>query len=90
MANKPLVSIKFPDLADTYTIPAASSVAPSMDGTASAGSATTYARADHVHPTDTSRLAAYQGVENAGKFLGVGSDGVVVPVTMQTWQGGSY
>lgn len=90
MANKPLVSIKFPDLADTYTIPAASSVAPSMDGTASAGSATTYARADHVHPTDTSRLAANQGAANAGKFLVVGSDGVVAPVTMQTWQGGSF
>lgn len=30
---------------------------PVMDGTASAGSATTVARGDHKHPTDTSRLA---------------------------------
>lgn len=45
-------------LPDDTEIPAASSAAPSMDGTASAGSATTYARADHVHPTDTSRAAA--------------------------------
>jgi len=28
-----------------------------MDGTASYGNGTTYARADHVHPTDTSRQA---------------------------------
>jgi hypothetical protein len=31
---------------------------PAMDGTAAAGSSTTYARGDHVHPTDTSRYAA--------------------------------
>jgi len=37
---------------------AASDVAPLMDGTAAAGSAVTYARADHVHPTDTSRASA--------------------------------
>jgi hypothetical protein len=36
----------------------ASSTAPLMDGTASAGSSTDYARADHVHPTDTSRASA--------------------------------
>jgi hypothetical protein len=30
---------------------------PLMDGTASAGSATTWSRSDHVHPTDTSRAA---------------------------------
>lgn len=130
MANKPLVSIKFPDLADTYTIPqktsdltndsgfvnasgaaaaapvqsvngqtgavtitvpaAASSGTPAMDGTASRGSSTQYARADHVHPTDTSRLAASQGTANAGKFMVVGSDGVVAPVAMSEWQGGSY
>lgn len=35
-----------------------SSTAPVMDGTASVGSATTVARSDHKHPTDTSRAAA--------------------------------
>lgn len=35
--------------------PEASSATPAMDGTASAGSSTAYARGDHVHPTDTSR-----------------------------------
>lgn len=33
-----------------------SSTTPAMDGTAAVGTATTYARADHVHPSDTSRL----------------------------------
>ena len=36
--------------------PAPSSSNPIMDGTASPGVATTYARGDHVHPTDTSRV----------------------------------
>lgn len=31
---------------------------PLMDGTASPGSASTYSRGDHVHPTDTSRASA--------------------------------
>lgn len=38
-------------------IPSASSTTPSMDGTAAVGTGTTWARADHVHPTDTSRQA---------------------------------
>lgn len=37
------------------TIPTASTTAPLMDGTASYGSGTVYARSNHVHPTDTSR-----------------------------------
>ena len=63
---------------------------PSMNGVASAGSSTNYARGDHVHPSDTSRIAANQGIANAGKFLIVGSDGIVVPTTLESWQGGSY
>ena len=37
------------------SVPTASTTAPSMDGTASYGSGTSYARSNHVHPTDTSR-----------------------------------
>jgi hypothetical protein len=37
------------------SVPAASSTTPAMDGTAAVGTGTTFARADHVHPTDTSR-----------------------------------
>jgi hypothetical protein len=36
--------------------PAPSSTNPVMDGTAAVGTGTTYARADHVHPSDTSRV----------------------------------
>ena len=37
---------------------AASNTVPRMDGDASLGSETAFARGDHVHPTDTTRLAA--------------------------------
>jgi len=36
-------------------LPVASSTTPGMDGAAAVGTGTTYARADHVHPTDTTR-----------------------------------
>jgi hypothetical protein len=39
-------------------LPIASVSVPLMDGTGAAGSATAWARGDHVHPTDTSRYAA--------------------------------
>ncbi|MBQ1428344.1 MAG: hypothetical protein IIZ06_01625, partial [Kiritimatiellae bacterium] len=39
-------------------IPAPSTATPAMDGTGSAGTSAAYARGDHVHPTDTSRMAA--------------------------------
>lgn len=39
-------------------VPSPSTSAPLMDGTASAGTSAAYARGDHVHPTDTSRMAA--------------------------------
>ena len=38
-------------------VPAASSTTPAMDGTATVGAGTTWARADHIHPTDTSRAS---------------------------------
>lgn len=49
------LSVNVPWENTTYT---ASSTTPSMDGTAAVGTSTTYARADHVHPTDTTRAAA--------------------------------
>jgi hypothetical protein len=36
-------------------VPPSSTATPAMDGTGAAGTATTYSRGDHVHPTDTSR-----------------------------------
>lgn len=57
-ANKPTYTAsEVGALPSTTTIPTASTTNPSMDGTASYGSGTTYARSNHVHPTDTSRQA---------------------------------
>lgn len=42
-------------LPDTTHIPEATTTTPIMDGTAAVGSETTWAKGDHVHPTDTSR-----------------------------------
>lgn len=36
-------------------VPSAGSTTPVMDGTGSTGSSTSFARADHVHPSDTSK-----------------------------------
>ena len=40
-----------------FVVGQASSTAPIIDGTATVGTSLKYARADHVHPTDTSRAA---------------------------------
>ena len=45
----------------TYT---ASSTTPAMDGTGAVGTSTDYARADHVHPSDTSRVPTTRTVNS--------------------------
>ncbi|HEY2416796.1 MAG TPA: hypothetical protein VGH84_02680 [Steroidobacteraceae bacterium] len=44
--------------ADVIAVLPGAAVLPLMDGAAAAGTATTWARADHIHPVDTSRYAA--------------------------------
>lgn len=44
-------------LATVASVPVPATVAPIIDGTATVGVATKYAREDHIHPTDTSRAA---------------------------------
>ena len=64
------------------TVPSASSTTPSMDGTAAVGAATTYARADHVHPTDTSRQATLVSGTNIKTINGtsiLGSGDITTP-----------
>ena len=94
MANKPLKSLTFPGLSDTYTIPQPSSATPQALGTAAAGSSGDFSRADHVHAkpsaSDVGAVAVAQGVGHSGEFLVVGSDGNVTTVTMTAWSGGSY
>lgn len=60
------------------TVPDASTTVPVMDGTASYGSSTDYARADHVHPTDTSRQAVltFDSTPTSGSTNPVTSGGV--------------
>lgn len=45
------------------------SAAPVMDGTAAVGSATTYARSDHKHPTDTSRASTAVATTSANGLM---------------------
>lgn len=51
----------------TVSVPDASTTTPLMDGTASYGSGTTYARGNHRHPTDTSRVPTNRTIN--GKSL---------------------
>ena len=59
--------------AEASTVPSASTTTPSMDGSGSYGSGTSYARSNHVHPTDTSRQAK---ITASGILKGDGSGGV--------------
>jgi hypothetical protein len=52
-------------------LPLASTAAPLMNGTVSAGAAIAWSRGDHVHPSDTSRLALTGGTVTGN--LGVGA-----------------
>lgn len=74
--------------------PAAATSAPSDLGAAARGTSDKYARQDHVHKmpsaADVGAVAVAQGVDHAGEFVVVGSDGNITTVTMSVWQGGSY
>ena len=62
--------------------PGASTTTPAMDGTAAIGTATTFARADHVHPSDTSRMPL-AGVTN-GSNAAAGQVGEYVAASQTT------
>lgn len=59
--QKPSGGIPASDLANGVipTVPSAYTSDPAMDGTASPGSSGAWARGDHVHPRDTSRVPVY-------------------------------
>ena len=50
-------------------VPSPASSTPAMDGTGSAGTADEYARADHVHPSDTSRASAAAEAEDRAALI---------------------
>jgi len=58
----------------TVTVPAASSTTPIMDGTAAVGTSTDYARADHVHPSDTAKADKVTNATN-GHLAGLDANG---------------
>lgn len=64
-----LLSLK----ANTADIPTPSTAAPAMDGTAAVGTSTEYARADHVHPSDTSKQDALTAAQLAAVNSGINS-----------------
>lgn len=68
---------------DVITVPFASVIAPSRDGTASAGTSTAYARADHVHPKITQTISMTNNVITLS-----GSDGTSSTVTLPVYNGG--
>lgn len=53
--NKSDFSGSYSDLTNKPSIPEATSTTPQMDGTASVGSETTFAKGDHVHPSDVNK-----------------------------------
>lgn len=69
------------------TIPTASTTTPSMDGTASYGSGTSYARSNHVHPTDTSRQATLVSGTNIKTIDSTSLLGSGDIVTRANWYG---
>lgn len=60
------------------SVPSASSTAPAMDGTASAGSATEWARGDHVHPHDTTKQDALSAAQLAAANSGITANDLAV------------
>ena len=71
------------DYALPSAIPTASTTVPSMDGSGSYGSGTSYARSNHVHPTDTSRQAK---ITASGLLKGDGNGGVTAAVAGTDYQ----
>ena len=74
-------------LPDTTTIPSATSTSPKMDGTAAVGSESTFAKGDHVHPTDTSRQAK---ITASGILKGDGSGGVTAATSGTDYAAASH
>jgi hypothetical protein len=62
-------------------VPAASSTTPAMDSTAAVGTGATWARADHVHPSDTSRMTQAQADGRYLALTGGSLSGVVASTT---------
>ena len=91
-ANKPVSAAQQAAIAAAVqeaesAIPAASSADPQMDGTANAGSATTWSRGDHVHPSDTSRVPTTRTVNGKALSADLVLDAVGSITLSLSWSG---
>ena len=70
-----------------YVTNAASSTTPKMDGTATVGTETTFARGDHIHPSDTTRVPTTRTVNGHALSSNVTLGGSDIDITYQgdTW-----
>lgn len=85
------VDTNTPQIASTgFVVGQAAGVAPVMDGAATVGASTRFARADHVHPSDTSRapLASptFTGTVTI-PTLSLTGNGTLAAATVVTWGG---
>ena len=67
LQSAPVTSVNGQTGEVTVSVPTPSTSTPLMDGTATSGSGTTYARGNHKHPTDTTRVPTARTVN--GKAL---------------------
>jgi hypothetical protein len=74
---------------DVTSVVPSSNAPPVMDGVAAAGAATSWARGDHVHPSDTSRLALAGGTMVGALVLAADPSAAMQPVTLQYLQANS-
>jgi hypothetical protein len=72
--------------ADVAAVFPGSNVAPLMDGVAGAGTGIVWSRSDHVHPSDTSRLALSGGTMTGPLTLANDPVSLSQPVTLQYLQ----
>lgn len=76
---------------DAFVLAQAASANPIIDGTAAPGTSTRYARADHVHPTDTSRAPTasptFTGTVALPTGVTVNGNAQTFPTTAQTLPG---
>lgn len=69
--------------ADIIAVFPGSAAAPAMSGVAAAGTGLAWSRSDHVHPSDTSRLALAGGTLSGALTLAADPAAALQPVTLQ-------
>ena len=66
---------------NTIVVPSAGSTTPAMDGTGNTGSSSDYARADHVHPSDTNKQDVINDLDDIRSGAAAGATAYQKPQT---------